>query len=102
MNWREAGNDRWENSMWGNPFFLASQELNKTGKTIIFGHWNCSKGHQMLGHCKNEFGEDAIWEPCYAKGIIGIDRHTTYTGEVNVIVLEDEFLDDEYKNKSID
>jgi hypothetical protein len=46
----------------------------------------------MLGHCEDEF-MDAVWEPCYAEGIIGIDRCTAYTGEVNVLVLEDEFLE---------
>jgi hypothetical protein len=91
--WRNATDDRWEEAMWGNPFDMHMLDLNQTDKTIVFGHWHCSTGHRMLGHCKDEFDGDAIWEPCFADGIIGIDRCTAYTGEVNVIVIEDEFLE---------
>lgn len=92
-DWRNATDKRWEDAMWGNPFAKHFEGLNKTSKTIVFGHWHCSTGHKMLGHCKDEFDGDVIWEPCYAEGIIGVDRCTAYTGEVNVIVLEDEFLE---------
>jgi serine/threonine protein phosphatase 1 len=94
-DWRNAADVEWEEAMWGNPFKLADQNLNKTGKTIVFGHWHCSTGHKMLGNCEDEF-EDAIWEPCYFKNTIGIDRCTAYTGEVNVLILEDEILEGEY------
>lgn len=90
-DWRNANDVEWEEAMWGNPFKLAAQDLNKTGKTIVFGHWHCSAGHKMLGHCKDEF-EDAIWEPCYFKNTIGIDKCTAHTGKVNVLVLDDEFI----------
>lgn len=93
-DWRKATEKEWEGAMWGNPFKQWQEGLNQTEKTIVFGHWHCSAGHKMLGWCENEFGEDAIWEPCYAEGIIGIDRCTAHTGEVNVLVLEDEFLND--------
>jgi serine/threonine protein phosphatase 1 len=92
-DWRNASQEEWNEAMWGNPFDMHLLDLNQTGKTIVFGHWHCSTGHKMLGHCKSEFGADAIWEPCYAEGIIGIDRCTAYTSEVNVIVIEDEFCD---------
>lgn len=92
-NWRDASDSNWEEAMWENPFEIVAQGLNQTGKTIVFGHWHCSTGHKMLGRCKSEFDEDAVWEPCYAEGIIGIDRCTAHTGECNVVVLEDEFLD---------
>lgn len=91
-NWRKATDSRWEDALWGNPFDMHFLDLNQTGKTIVFGHWHCSGGHKMLGHCKSEFDEDAIWEPCFAEGIIGIDRCTAHTGECNVVVLEDEFI----------
>ena len=91
-DWRNANDKEWEEAMWGNPFKLAEQNLNKTNKTIVFGHWHCSAGHKMLGNCNDEF-EYAIWEPCYFKNTIGIDRCTAHTGEVNVLVLEDEFLE---------
>lgn len=92
-DWRKATDDRWEDAMWVNPFKMAVYGLNQTGKTIIFGHWHCSAGHKMLGHCEDEF-KYAIWEPCYMDGAIGIDRCTAHTGEVNVLVLEDEFLEE--------
>ena len=91
-DWRKANDVEWEEAMWGNPFVLASQDLNKTGKTIVFGHWHCSAGHKILGNCNDEF-EYAIWEPCYYNNTIAIDRCTAHTGEVNVLVLEDDFLD---------
>ena len=90
-DWRNANGVEWEEAMWGNPFVLAEQDLNKTGKTIVFGHWHCSSGHKRLGNCEDEF-KYAIWEPCYFKNTIGIDRCTAHTGKVNVLVLEDELL----------
>ena len=90
-DWRNANDVQWEDAMWVNPFNLANEDLNKTGKTIVFGHWHCSTGHRMLGSCGSEF-ENTIWEPCYFKNTIGIDRCTAHTGEVNVLVLEDEFI----------
>jgi serine/threonine protein phosphatase 1 len=97
-NWRNATDSQWEGAMWDNPFKLAEKELNKTGKTIVFGHWHCSNGHKLLGHCEDEFEDDdhsyVIWEPCYFKNdTIGIDRCTAHTGKVNVLVLEDDFLE---------
>lgn len=89
-DWRNANDVEWEEAMWGNPFRRWQEGLNKTGKTIVFGHWHCSAGHIMLGHCDDNL-ETAIWEPCYGEGIIGIDRCTAYTKECNVIVLEDNF-----------
>ena len=96
-DWRKGSNEEWEQIMWTNPFLRAQDGLNKTGKTIVFGHWHCSTGHAMeRGYEISEFGKDAIWEPYINKqqGIIGIDRCVSYTNKVNIIVLEDEFLDD--------
>lgn len=95
-NWRKASDADWEEAMWGNPFWKAQDGMNKTGKTIIFGHWHCSLGHLCDSKGElSEFGQDAIWEPYVNKkqGIIGIDRCVAHTGELNVIVLEDEFLE---------
>lgn len=92
-DWRNANDVEWEDAMWGNPFKMADRDLNKTGKTIVFGHWHCSTGHKMLGNCEDEF-ENAIWEPCYFKNTIGIDRCTAYTKQCNILVIEDEFLEE--------
>lgn len=90
-DWRDANDIEWHEAMWGNPFELANKDLNKTGKTIVFGHWHCSAGHKMLGNCNSEF-EYTMWEPCYFKNTIGIDKCTVHTGEVNVLMIEDDFL----------
>lgn len=97
-DWREGNDVEWEEAMWGNPFKFADLNFNQTGKTIVFGHWHCSAGYKLLGKCKDEFSEDAIWEPCYYNNTIAIDRCTAHTGEINVLVLEDEFLDSKRDN----
>jgi serine/threonine protein phosphatase 1 len=100
-DWRNANSVEWEESMWGNPFRLAMQGLNNTGKTIVFGHWHCSAGYCMndTNSIFSEFGENACWEPYKndQQQIIGLDRCTAYTGEVNVLVIEDTFIDKENK-----
>lgn len=95
-DWRTADRDSWEQAMWGNPFELADQGFNQTGKTIVFGHWHCSAGwSKKEGRC--EFGGNAKWA-IYQDDehkIIGLDKCTAHTGRVNVLVLEDNFLDKE-------
>lgn len=96
-DWRDATDPEWEEAMWGNPFWKAQDGMNETGKTIVFGHWHCSLGHLCDSQGElSEFGPDACWEPYIntEQKIIGIDRCTAHTGEVNVVVLEDEFLED--------
>ena len=92
-DWRNANDVEWEDAMWGNPFKLADQDLNKTGKTIVFGHFHTSYQWSKNGKC-SEFDEDAIFEPYYGENYIGIDACTAYTNRVNVIVIEDEFIND--------
>lgn len=96
-DWRNATDSEWEETMWGNPFKKWQEGLNKTGKTIVFGHFHTSYQWAKDGKC-SEFGKDAIWEPFIHDNIIGIDRCTAYTGEVNVLVIEDEF-DTNWLNK---
>lgn len=92
-DWRNANSAEWEEAMWSNPFERYFEDLNKTGKTIVFGHWHCSTGHAHDHNSKiTEFEADAIWEPWFGVNAIGIDRCTAHTGEVNVLVLEDSFL----------
>lgn len=94
-NWREATDQEWETAMWGNPYDMAKQDLNKTGKTIVFGHFHTSYQWAKDGKC-SEFGEDAIFESYYGKNYIGIDSAVAYTNKINVIVLEDEIIDGSY------
>lgn len=92
-NWRNATQEDWDAAMWGNPFDLAEQGFNQTGKTIIFGHWNCSTGWAK-SEGRSEFGEDAKFDPYFGNDFIAIDACTAYSGKCNVLVLEDEFLED--------
>ena len=105
QDWRTAHYSEWEQARWLNGIDMAKHGFVEPSKQIVCGHWHCSYGH-MLDSIKtdnwiSEFEEDAIWEPYYGDGIIAIDRCTAHTREVNVLVLEDEFLDkplDKYKN----
>jgi serine/threonine protein phosphatase 1 len=92
-DWRNANQNEWDDAMWGNPFAFAEYGFNKTGKTIVFGHWHCSTGWAKAED-RSEFGEDAKFESYYGDNFIAIDRCTAHTGEVNVIVIEDEFLEE--------
>ena len=97
-DWRTAHHSEWEQARWLNGIDMARRGFIEPGKTIVCGHWHCSYGH-MLDSIKtdnwiSEFEEDAIWEPYYGDGIIAIDRCTAHTGQVNVIVLEDTFLEE--------
>ena len=92
-DWRKAARSEWEEAMWGNPFEQAEAGLNKTGKTIVFGHWHCSRGWAKA-EGRSEFEEDARWDPYINKeqNIIGLDTCTANSGKINVLVLEVEFL----------
>ena len=37
-DWRNATDEEFEIAMWGNPYEMAEQGLNQTGKVLIFGH----------------------------------------------------------------
>ena len=95
-DWRMADRGSWELAMWGNPFDLAAKGFNKTGKTLVFGHWHVSTGWAK-DEGRSEFDSDAKWEPYIndSQKIIGLDRCTAYTGEVNVFVIEDDFINKE-------
>lgn len=87
-DWREANDVEWEEARWGNPFKLADTGLNQTGKTVVFGHWGTYEARPA-----NYEGED-LFKPFYGQGYVGLDATTALSGEVNVIVLEDDLLDE--------
>jgi serine/threonine protein phosphatase 1 len=90
-DWRNGNDVEWEEAMWGNPFKLVAEGLNKTGKTVVFGHWHSSYQWAADGVC-SEFGDDAKFDPYIGENFIGLDTCTVYTGKVNVLVLEDNFI----------
>ena len=92
--WRHAHHSEWEQARWLNGIDMAKNGFVDPEKTIVCGHWHCSYGHMIDGHTIDEFGPYAFWEPYYGNGVIAIDRCTAYTGKVNVLVLEDDFLEE--------
>ena len=92
-NWRDGD---WDSARWFNGMRKARNGITVPGKTVVCGHWHCSYGHMFdslsTDDWLTEFEEDAVWEPYYSEGIIAIDRCTAHTGEVNVVILEDELL----------
>lgn len=96
-DWRNASQKEWDAAMWGNPFDMAWQGLNQTGKVIVFGHWHCSTGWAKA-EGRSEFDNDAKFEPYYGDGFVSVDACTAHSKKVNVIVLEDEFMEDNNEN----
>ena len=92
-DWRYATQSKWNKAMWGNPFDIAAVVGNKTGKTIVHGHWHNSTGWWQKG-IGSEFDEDACFDIIEHDGYIGLDACTAWTHKVNVLVLEDNFLED--------
>ena len=90
-DWRNATAKEWENSRWGNPFELAEQGL-LPDKTVVFGHYHTSYPRSKY-EGKPEWGEDADFSIYRGNGYIGVDGCCVYSGKINVLVLEDEFLE---------
>lgn len=90
-DWRCAPQSKWDKAMWGNPFDIASVVGNKTGKTIVHGHWHNSTGWWQKG-IGSEFGEDACFNIIEHDSCIGLDGCVAYTKKVNVLVIEDELI----------
>ena len=90
-DWRNADKNSWEQAMWGNPFELAALGLNKTGKTLVFGHFHASWPRAEY-EGKPEFSDGADFSPYYGNGYIGIDACCAVSGQINVIILEDNFI----------
>lgn len=92
-NWRNATQEEWDTAMWGNPYLLAEQRLFPPEKRVVFGHF-----HTSWPRChyegKPEFGKNADFNPYYGENYIAIDACTAYSGKVNVLVLEDDFLEE--------
>lgn len=86
-DWRHAHASAWEEARWGNPFELAEQGF-LPDKTLVFGHWGTYEQRPEIYD-----GED-FFDPIYGDGYIGIDGTTAASGQVNVLVLEDEFLEE--------
>jgi serine/threonine protein phosphatase 1 len=87
-DWRHAHASAWEEARWGNPFELAKEGF-LPDKTLVFGHWSTYDQRPYDYYD----GED-LFDPIYGNGYIGIDATTALSGQVNVLVLEDEFMEE--------
>jgi hypothetical protein len=97
-DWRHAHNSAWYTAKWGNPYELAEQGF-LPDKTLVFGHFHTSwPRHKYEG--KPETGRGADFGIYYGNGYIAIDGCVYYTGKLNVLVLEDEFLSEDPLDKS--
>lgn len=87
-DWRIADQEAWKAARWGCPW--KKLPLNKTGKTIVCGHWHASDfWNNLVYHdaVLNTYSDNPIF---YQQGIplIGIDACTAATGGVNVLTIE--------------
>lgn len=94
FDWR---NGNWSESCWYNGMDLADKGILVPNKTTVCGHWHCSYGWARDAKRKSqttmsEFDDDACWDIYENEGIYAIDRCTAYTGEMNVLILEDDLL----------
>lgn len=89
-NWREATNRQWCDARWGNPFEFAEQGLLPE-KTLVFEHWNTSEAWAIAEN-RSVFGDDAKFDTFYGDGFIAIDACTAHSNQVNVLIIEDDFL----------
>lgn len=92
-DWRNAFDYEWEEARWDNPFKLAEEGL-LPDKTLVFGHFHTSWPRAKYDG-QPEWGDGADFSIYYGDGYIGIDGCTAYTHKVNVLVLEDEFLNEQ-------
>ena len=91
-DWRNASAEEWEQARWTCGPDMALNGFNQTGKVVVFGHWHTSYLWAKT-EGRSEFGEDAKFDIYHGDGFISIDACTAHTKKVNVLVIEDEFLD---------
>lgn len=91
-DWRNATQTEWEDAMWGCPWKQYKAELNKTGKTIVCGHWHTSDFFNNLIY-KNQPEKHLNYKtsnPIFRNKrykIIGLDACTALTKKVNILTL---------------
>lgn len=92
-DWRDSNFSEWESAMWGNPFDLAQDGLNQTGKIIVHGHYHNSLGWVYKTHgALSEFGEDAKFDICEHNNCIGLDSCCAFSKKINCLIIEEETL----------
>ena len=90
--WRKAVNAEWKKARWHNPFALCKKGLWKEDKKLVFGHWHTSKEWSKVLNTP-EHGEGAIYDIFETDEYIGLDACTVLSNKVNVLVVEDDFIE---------
>lgn len=92
-NWRIAAKYHWEKeAMWENPFKMAKDRLNQTGKTIVHGHWHNS-AYWAEKEGLPEFNKElSKFDICEHDGCVGLDACTAFSRKVNIFVTEDDLI----------
>lgn len=92
-DWKNATQTEWNDATWGCPWDKAKRGWNKTGKTIICGHWHSSDFFKHLKNIEFEAGSAPVY---YSKEIIGIDlgcymtRAGAYYHPQGIVVIEND------------
>lgn len=90
-DWRNATHEQWEDARWLNSMQMVHNGFS-IEKTVVAGHWHSSWGRAHFDG-EQEWGYFASFAPYYmGKELIAIDGCVSYSGIVNVLVLEDELL----------
>lgn len=90
-DWRNATQTEWEDATWGCPWALAKEGWNKTGKTIVCGHWHTSDFFNHLTKQRKGKYECPVFKSKKYK-LIGLDACTVASNKVNVLVLNEDEL----------
>ena len=90
-DWRNATPTEWEDATWGCPWRKAKIGWNKTGKTIVCGHWHTSDFFNNLTKQRKGKYECPIFKSKRYK-LIGLDACTVMSNKVNVLVIDEEDL----------
>lgn len=91
-DWRNADNESWAAARWFNGMKMVDTYGVKPDKIVVCGHYHTSYGWARRFNI-SEFGEDAIFSPYITSNLIAIDACTAYSHKVNVLVIEDDFLE---------
>lgn len=86
--WETASCRSWQRARlmgWPQMYSLG---LTVNGKTIVCGHRSASYG---IRFCKED-NRKSQYDPYFDDGIIAIDGFTMISGQVNVVVIEDEWI----------
>lgn len=95
-NWRDAEDRLWQDARWINGMD-AVQQVWVPGKTVVCGHYHTSYGHSKYEGKGGESGEGADFGPYFEDGILAIDASTANSGQMNLLIIEDEEVKEKHE-----